>query len=117
MPASVLLRVSSTILLSFHEDSHEPRLKVKDENIGTNSTGSYLTTAGSQSRSQSGGQSPDPDWHNPCRNWSPREWTKLLSRGRRDSIDALVRVEGKCDSGSRCYHFGNMLGDAAEVGR
>src|SRR5262245_49734464 len=39
-------------------DVHEQRLEVKDENLGTHSTGGYLGGTGSQSRSQLGGQSP-----------------------------------------------------------
>jgi len=44
--------------LAFVTDVHEPRLEVKNENLGTHSTGGYLGATGSQSRSQLGGQSP-----------------------------------------------------------
>jgi hypothetical protein len=57
-PPGLGFRSASVTVAAVYEDSHEPRLKVKDENIGTNSTDSYFMSAGSQSRSQSGGQSP-----------------------------------------------------------
>ena len=54
----VISRRGGQAVAAVYEDSHEPRLKVKDENIGTDSTASYPAAAGSQSRSQIGGLSP-----------------------------------------------------------